>query len=42
MTNYKMYLRLEGKKKYQREAKANAQCIITGAHEQYRVLFTYL
>jgi hypothetical protein len=25
-----MYLRLEGKQKYQREAKANAQCVITG------------
>jgi hypothetical protein len=31
-----MYLRLEGKKKYQGEAKANAQCVITGAREQYR------
>jgi hypothetical protein len=30
-----MYLRLEGKQKYQREAKANAQCVITGAREQY-------
>jgi hypothetical protein len=29
-----MYLRLEGKQKYQREAKANAQCMITGAREQ--------
>ena len=25
-----MYLRLEGKQKYQREAKTNAQCVITG------------
>jgi hypothetical protein len=31
-----MYLRLEGKQKYQREAKANAQCVITGEREQYR------
>jgi hypothetical protein len=27
-----MYLRLEGKQKYQREAKTNAQCLITGKH----------
>jgi hypothetical protein len=25
-------LRLEGKQKYQREAKTNAQCVITGEH----------
>jgi hypothetical protein len=25
-----MYLRLEGQQKYKREAKANAQCVITG------------
>jgi hypothetical protein len=32
-----MYLRLEGKQKYQREAKTNAQCVITGEpREQYR------
>jgi hypothetical protein len=31
-----MYLRLEGKQKYQRKAKANAQCVITRAREQYR------
>jgi hypothetical protein len=31
-----MYLRLEGKQKYQREAKANAQCVIIGAREQCR------
>jgi hypothetical protein len=31
-----MYLQLEGKQKYQREAKANAQCVITGAREQCR------
>jgi hypothetical protein len=32
-----MYLRLEGKQKYQREAKTNAQCVITGkTREQYR------
>ena len=30
-----MYLRLEGKQKYQREAKTNAQCAITGEREQY-------
>jgi hypothetical protein len=29
-----MYLRLEEKQKYQREAKANAQCVITGEREQ--------
>ena len=31
-----MYLRLEGKQQYQRGAKANAQCVITGAREQCR------
>ena len=31
-----MYLRLEGKQKYQRGTKANAQCVITGACEQCR------
>jgi hypothetical protein len=38
-----IYLRLEGKRKYQREAKANAQCAITGKHvNSTGVLFTYL
>jgi hypothetical protein len=38
-----MYLRLEGKRKYQREAKTNAQCVITGKHvNSTGVLFTYL
>jgi hypothetical protein len=38
-----MYLRLEEKQKYQREAKANAQCVITGEHvNSTGVLFTYL
>jgi hypothetical protein len=38
-----MYLRLEGKQKYQREAKANAQCVIIGEHvNSTGVLFTYL
>jgi hypothetical protein len=38
-----MYLRLEGKQKYQREAKTNAQCAITGEHvNSTGVLFTYL
>jgi hypothetical protein len=32
-----IYIWLEGKQKYQREAKTNAQCVITGG-----VLFTYL
>jgi hypothetical protein len=31
-----MYLWLEGKQQYQRGAKANAQCVITGACEQCR------
>jgi hypothetical protein len=31
-----IYLRLEGKQKYQREAKANVQCVITEAREQCR------
>jgi hypothetical protein len=36
-------LRLEGKQKYQREAKTNAQCVITGEHvNSTGVLFTYL
>jgi hypothetical protein len=36
-----MYLRLEGKQKYQRET--NAQCVITGKHvNSTGVLFTYL
>jgi hypothetical protein len=30
--NLQIYLRLEGKQKYQREAKTNAQCVITGEH----------
>jgi hypothetical protein len=30
-----MYLRLKEKQKYQREAKANAQRVITGEREQY-------
>jgi hypothetical protein len=39
----RMYLRLEGKQKYQREAKTNAQCVITGKHvNSAGVLFTYL
>jgi hypothetical protein len=39
----KMYLQLEGKQKYQREAKTNAQCAITGKHvNSTGVLFTYL
>jgi hypothetical protein len=38
-----MYLRLEGKQKYQCEAKINAQCAITGEHlNSTGVLFTYL
>jgi hypothetical protein len=38
-----IYLRLEGKQKYQREAKTNAQCVITGESvNSTRVLFTYL
>jgi hypothetical protein len=38
-----MYFRLEGKQKYQREAKANAQCVITGERvNSTGVLFTYL
>jgi hypothetical protein len=38
-----MYLRLEGKQKYQREAKTNVQCAITGEHvNSTGVLFTYL
>jgi hypothetical protein len=38
-----MYLRLEGKQKYQREAKTNAQCVIIGKHVNGTwVLFTYL
>jgi hypothetical protein len=38
-----IYLRLEGKQKYQREAKANAQCVITGERvNNTGVLFTYL
>jgi hypothetical protein len=38
-----MYLQLEGKQKYQREAKTNAQCAITGEHvNSTGVLFTYL
>jgi hypothetical protein len=38
-----MYLRLGGKQKYQREAKTNAQCVITGEHvNSTGVLFTYL
>jgi hypothetical protein len=37
-----MYLRLEGKQKYQREAKTNAQCVITEKHvNSTGVLFTY-
>jgi hypothetical protein len=41
--NLQMYLRLEGKQKYQREAKTNAQCVITGEHvNSTGVLFTYL
>jgi hypothetical protein len=38
-----MYLRLEGKQKYQREVKTNTQCVITGKHvNSIGVLFTYL
>jgi hypothetical protein len=38
-----MYLRLEGKQKYQREAKTNVQYVITGKHvNSTGVLFTYL
>jgi hypothetical protein len=38
-----MYLRLEGKQKYQREAKTNAQYVIIGNHvNSTGVLFTYL
>ena len=38
-----MYLRLEEKQKYQREAKTNTQCVITGEHvNSTGVLFTYL
>jgi hypothetical protein len=38
-----MYLRLEGKQKYQRETKTNAQCVITGEHmNSTGVMFTYL
>jgi hypothetical protein len=38
-----MYLRLEEKQKYRREAKTNAQCVITGKHvNSTGVLFTYL
>jgi hypothetical protein len=38
-----MYLWLEEKQKYQREAKANVQCVITGEHViSTAVLFTYL
>jgi hypothetical protein len=38
-----MYLQLEGKQKYQREAKTNAQCVITGERvNSTGVLFTYL
>jgi hypothetical protein len=38
-----MYLRLGEKQKYQREAKTNAQCVITRVHvNSMGVLFTYL
>jgi hypothetical protein len=38
-----MYLRLEEKQKYQRDAKTNGQCVITGEHvNSTGVLFTYL
>jgi hypothetical protein len=38
-----MYLWLEEKQKYQREAKTNTQCVITGEHVNSTwVLFTYL
>jgi hypothetical protein len=38
-----MYLRLEGKQKYQREAKTNAQYVITEKRVNSTwVLFTYL
>ena len=38
-----MYLRLEGKQKYQRETKTNAQCVTTGEPvNSMGVLFTYL
>jgi hypothetical protein len=38
-----MYLWLEEKQKYQRDAKTNAQCVITGEHvNSTEVLFTYL
>jgi hypothetical protein len=38
-----MYLWLEGKQKYQRKAKTNAQCVIIGERVNNTwVLFTYL
>jgi hypothetical protein len=38
-----MYLRLEGKQKYQREVKTNTQCVITGERvNSTGGLFTYL
>jgi hypothetical protein len=38
-----MYLLFEGKQKYQREAKTNAQCVITREYvNSTGVLFTYL
>jgi hypothetical protein len=38
-----MYLRLEGKQKYQREEETNVQCVITEKHvNSTGVLFTYL
>ena len=38
-----IYIWLEGKQKYQREAKTNAQYTITGEHvNSTGVLFTYL
>jgi hypothetical protein len=35
ITSYKCTFGLKESKKYRREAKANAQCVITGAREQY-------
>jgi hypothetical protein len=35
ITSYKCTFGLKESKKYRHEAKANAQCVITGAHEQY-------
>jgi ribosomal protein L34E len=43
ITNYKYTFGLKKRKKYQRKAKTNAQCVITGEHvNSTGVLFTYL